>query len=260
MNLLGTVQTEFLKLKRTPITWVLGVVYCLAPLMLGLMMEVLKNPALARRLGLITAKAELTIGAVDWPTYLTFTSFFFAGGVFILAIAAAYVFGREYAEGTAKNLLCLPVHRATIVGAKLVVSTVWFAAIALVVYGEALLVGYAIGLPGFSNQLLFATTRVIAKTVLFVVLASTVNAWITVVSRGYLAPVGLSVLLFLVGDLFSHTGWGQWVPWSIILMNAQTAQAGVPALGNGSTIVMCAVFLAGFYATYLTLDRVDNTQ
>ncbi len=46
MMYLKALRTEFLKLRRTRITWVLGLVYAIAPLMMGLMMVVLKNPEL----------------------------------------------------------------------------------------------------------------------------------------------------------------------------------------------------------------------
>ena len=93
MSYLAALSTEFLKLRRTRIPWVLGLIYGIAPLMLGLMMLVLKDPELGRRMGLITAKAEMTIGAADWPTYLTIVGFLFFGGIIVQAVAQAFVFG-----------------------------------------------------------------------------------------------------------------------------------------------------------------------
>ncbi len=251
---------ELQKLKRSTITWALGAVYCLAPLMMGLMMSVLKNPELGRRMGLLTTKAQLTIGSADWSTYLMMTSYLFAGGMIVLAIADAFLFGREYVEGTAKNMLTLPIGRGTIVAAKLAVSAVWYLCMAVVVYAEALLVGLLVGLPGFSAQLLFSDTVQMAKVVLMVFLASSVSGWIAVLSRGYLAPVGFGILLLLIGDLFAHTGWGVWVPWSIILLSAQAGQPEAAIPGVASLVVMLVLFFAAGLATYLTMDRSDNSQ
>jgi ABC-2 type transport system permease protein len=260
MTFLRLLSTEFLKLKRTRIPWVSTLVYCLAPLMMSLMMVVLKNPELGRRLGLIALKAQLTIGAVDWPTYLQLTGFLFAGGILVLGVVQAFVFGREYAEGTAKNLLTLPVGRAAIVAAKLVVSAVWFLGMAVLLYAETLALGLLIDLSGFSTALLAATLRRAVRLVLEVLLLSSVPAWIAVAARGYLAPLGFSILLLMVGDLFAHTGWGPWVPWSIPLLSAGAGGADAPVPGMGSLLVLIGVFAAGFAATYLHLDRVDNTQ
>jgi len=250
---------ELLKLKRARITWIVTAVYAFAPLMLGLMMTVLMRPALGRRMGLLTAKAELTIGAANWPTYLTLTAALFAGGLIVLAVVEAFVFGREYAEGTAKNLLTLPVDRATLVAAKFAVSAVWFVAMAAVVYAVALAVGFAIGLPGFQGALLVGSVRTVATLVLQVLLAGAAGAWLAIVGRGYLAPIGVTVLLLLIGDLFSHTGWGPWVPWSIVLLSAGTAPGSAP-VGAGSIAILVIFFLAVAIASYLAMDRSDNLQ
>ena len=72
-------------------------------------------------MGLIGAKAQLTAG---WPIgrpSLTFLSMGIAGGGAILfALITAWVFGREFSDHTAKELLALPTPRWVIVGAKFV--------------------------------------------------------------------------------------------------------------------------------------------
>src|SRR5674476_238014 len=75
------------------------------------------------------------------------------GGMLMLAFIVAFVFGREYADGTAKNLLALPVGRMWFVLAKLVVAAVWWFALVVVVLVEALAIGRVVGLPGFSPGL-----------------------------------------------------------------------------------------------------------
>jgi ABC-2 type transport system permease protein len=260
MSYLRVVSTEFLKLRRTRITWVLGLLYAIGPLMLGLMMVVLNNPELGQRLGLVTAKAQLTIGSADWPTYLMIVGFLFVGGMIVMGIEQAFVFGREYAEGTAKNMLTLPLGRGVFVAAKLTVTAVWFIIMAALVYGEAIVIGLLIGLPGFQADMLAANAVQAARLCLQVLLLSSVPAWIAVATRGYLAPLGLSILFLLVGDLFAHTGWGPWFPWAIPLMSAGAAGPDAPVPGAGSLLVLVLTFTAGAVAAWATMDRVDNTQ
>lgn len=260
MNFPRVLSTEFLKLKRTRVPWVLSAVYCLAPLMISLMMLVLKNPRLGRRLGLVAAKAQLTAGAADWPTYLQLSGFLFVGGVLVMGVMQAFLFGREYAEGTAKNLLTLPLGRTSIVAAKLLVSAVWFSVLAALLCAEVLALGFLLDLPGFSAPLLAAGLLRALRLAAQVLLLSTVPAWMAVAGRGYLAPLGFSILLLLLGDLFAHTGWGPWIPWSILFLSAGAGGAEAPLPGTGSLLVLIGVFAAGFAATYLHLDRVDNTQ
>ena len=257
--LLQAIYCELLKLKRARITWIVAAVYLFAPLMLGLMMVVLMHPDVGRSMGLLTAKAQLTIGVANWTTYLTTIAALIAGGLIVLAVVEAFVFGREYAEATAKNLLTLPVGRATLVAAKLAVSAVWFVAMAAVVYAVALAIGFAIGLPGYQGALLASSAGTVAMLVLQVLLAGAAGAWLAVVGRGYLAPIGVTVLLLLIGNLFAHTGWGPWIPWSIVLMTAGTVPGGAP-IGAASMAILVIFFVVAAFATYLAMDRSDNTQ
>ena len=88
----------------------------------GLFMVILKDPAWARRHGLIATKAQLAAGTADWPTYWALLAQAVAvGGVVLFGLVAIWVFGREYSDRTATDLLALPTARSTIVGAKFVV-------------------------------------------------------------------------------------------------------------------------------------------
>ncbi|MCB0164446.1 MAG: bacitracin ABC transporter permease, partial [Anaerolineae bacterium] len=71
-NLVPAVWVELLKVRRSrmPLFTLLG--FALAPLAGGFFMIVLKDPDLARRVGIISAKAQIVAGAADWPTYLGF--------------------------------------------------------------------------------------------------------------------------------------------------------------------------------------------
>ncbi len=91
-----------------------------------------------------------------------------------------------------------------------------------------------------------------ARLCLQVLLLSSVPAWIAVATRGYLAPLGLSILFLLVGDVFAHTGWGLWVPWAIPLMSAGAAGPDAPVPGVGSLLVLVLTFVAGAVATWAT--------
>ncbi len=56
----------------------------------------------------------------------------------LLPFIVAYLFGREYDDATAKNMLALPVARHWFVVAKLVVAAVWWFVLVVVVLAEAL--------------------------------------------------------------------------------------------------------------------------
>ena len=142
--------TEALKARRSRVAALTALGFSLAPLMGGVFMFILKDPARAESMGVVRAKAQLVAGAADWPTYFGLLAQATAvGGLLVFGVATAWVFGREFADRTAKELLALPTARATIVGAKFVVLLLWFAALTAVVLALGLVVGAVVGMPGW---------------------------------------------------------------------------------------------------------------
>lgn len=260
MRFSAVLVSEFLKLRRTKVLPVLAALYMIGPAMLCLMMAALRDPELGSRLGLLTTKAELTIGSVDWTTYLTFLGFFFMGGIVIIGIAQAYMFGREYVEGTAKNLLTLPTHRMQFIIAKLIVTGSWFVTLGILLVVESLLLGAAIDLGPIDRVLLTRALGRIALMTFQVLCVSSIPAWIAIATRGFIAPLGLSVLFLLLADLFSHTVFGPWIPWSIIMLSTGAVLPGEPIPGIASQLVLIVTLIAGAMAAWVTLERKDNTQ
>jgi hypothetical protein len=261
MIFLKSLATEFLKLRRTKITWIICLAFCFAPLSVGFFMLILMHPALAKDMGLLTAKAQLTIPAADWTTYLKFTALILGAGSFVLGIMEAYVFGREYMQGTAKNMLTLPIGRSAFTAAKLVVAAVWYLAVIAFVYAVTLVCGTVIGLPGWSPSLLPDNIGLVLMLTAQNLCLGSLPAWMAVLGRGILAPIGFTLFTSLgLGQLMSHTGWGVWCPWSIPLLAANAGGSDAPVPGAGSWIVLILTFAVGAIAAYLTLDRADNTQ
>ena len=57
-----------------------------------------------------TARQKSWRGATDWPAFLPFIVEMGAiGGLIMISVIVAFVFGREYTEGMAKNMLALPI-------------------------------------------------------------------------------------------------------------------------------------------------------
>jgi len=64
----------------------------------------------------------------------------------------AWVFGRELSDGTVRYLLALPTSRGAIVAAKLVVVSVWCAALTALITVLGLAVGAVLSLPEWSAE------------------------------------------------------------------------------------------------------------
>src|SRR5512134_4181380 len=107
---------ETLKMRRSKVPLFTAIGFSIAPLVAGLFMIILKDPEAARSMGLISAKAQLTAGVADWPTFFSILSQAVAvGGAILFAIVTAWVCGREFSDHTAKELLALPTPREAIV-------------------------------------------------------------------------------------------------------------------------------------------------
>jgi ABC-2 type transport system permease protein len=87
----------------------------LIPFVGGFFMLILKDPEMAQRMGFISTKAQIA-GTADWPSYLGLLAQAVAiGGLIIFGFVSSWVFGREYADRTIKDLLALPISRTSIV-------------------------------------------------------------------------------------------------------------------------------------------------
>jgi ABC-2 type transport system permease protein len=253
--------TEFAKLRRCKVTWATLAGLSMGPLGIALFMWIVREPGRAAQLGLLGTKAQLSGIEATWPSFAyMLTMIVGVGGMLLLAFVVAYVFGREYAEGTAKNLLALPVARHWFVVAKLVVAAVWWLVLVLAVLAEAFAIGLALGLPGFSAGVAASAVgnALLAAAISFLLVPMV--AWITLLGRGYMPPLAFAIATLALGDVFTHTGWAAWFPWSIV--PGLIGMVGKPsgALPVGSYVVIAATFAIGVAGTIAQLRMADNSQ
>jgi ABC-type transport system involved in multi-copper enzyme maturation permease subunit len=262
MKFTDIVWTEFAKLRRCAIVWITFIAYALMVAVAGLFMWMLANPEAAKGLGLLSQKANLAVGgqAADWPSFLGFVlEMSGLGGLIFLSMIMAFVFGREYAEGTAKNMLALPAPRAAFVAAKLFVAATWFAALTACAILMSLAMGAWIGLPGFSRALFLGAARKIVVASLMDFCLGPLIAWIAVRSRGYFAPLGASIATLLLATAVGATEWGRWCPWSIVLWYTGAGGQGRD-VGPGSYAVLAAFLALGVFFAVFREARADNAQ
>jgi ABC-type transport system involved in multi-copper enzyme maturation permease subunit len=257
----AALATEFLKLRRCKVTWGTLAGLSMGPLGLALFMWILRAPDRASKLGLLGAKANLSGLSATWPAFASALVLVVGlGGMLVLSFIVAYIFGREYAEETAKNLLALPVARHWIVLAKFVVAAVWWVVLVVAVLAEGLVVGLAIGLPGFSAGVLASMlgNGLLAAGIAFLLVP--VVGWITTLGRGYIPPLAFAFAALALGNIFGKTGWAEWFPWSIIPLLIGAVGQPASGLPAGSYVVLAATFVAGVAATIAQVRWADNAQ
>jgi ABC-2 type transport system permease protein len=255
-NLRQAVYVETLKARRSRVSLFTALGIALLPLAGGFFMFVLKDPELARRVGLISAKANLLVATADWPSYLGFLAQALAGGGIVLfGLVAGWVFGREYSDRTAKDLLALPTSRSVIVLSKFVVVAAWCAALTVVVCLVGLGIGAAIGFPDVSTQVVLRGFGVLALIACMVIALVTPIAFFASAGHGYLAPMGVVFLIMLLAQVIAAAGWGEYFPWSIPGMYSQGEE-----LGPASYAIVVVTCLAGIAGTLVWWERADQSR
>ncbi len=215
-NLRQAIWVEWLKARRSRVPLLTALGFLLAPLAGGFFMLVLKDPEMARQLGMISAKAQLSGGSADWPTYLNLLAQATAvGGILLFGLVGSWIFGREFSDRTAKDLIALPTSRSSIVFAKFCVAAIWTAGLTVMIVLVGLLIGAALDLPLGSNAVFAQGAITIAITAVLTIALITPIAFFASAGHGYLPAIGVSMLVLVLAQVIAVAGWGEFFPWSI---------------------------------------------
>jgi ABC-2 type transport system permease protein len=259
--LIQTIWVELLKARRSNLPLLTGLAFSLAPFAGGFFMIVMKDPELARRLGIISAKAQLVMRSADWNTYLGFLAQATAiGGLLLFSFITSWVFGREYSDHTIKDLLALPTSRSSIVLSKFIVVMLWSAVLTIVIYLVGLGVGIAIGLPPASAEIFWQGATTIAVAAALTITLVTPIAFFASAGHGYMTPMGVTMLTIILAQIVAATGWGEYFPWSVPALSTGMAGPQYANLGMISYGIVMLASLTGAAATFLWWERADQTQ
>jgi ABC-2 type transport system permease protein len=255
----AALAAEAVKARRAPVLWLAAAGFSIVPLVGGLFMLILADPERARRMGLLGQKARLTAGTAEWSSLLDLMSQAVAvGGMLLFALVTAWVFGREFSDRTVRTLLAVPTRRVAILAAKGAVVAAWCTAMTGWVVALTLAVGFALGLPGWSPELAGdAIARVLAVAGLTIAL-QTVTAWAASAGRGFLAPIGLTLLALALANVLAVLGWGALFPWAVpsVLSGAGGEAAG--GVGPAGIALVAATSTAGAVGTARWWVRTDH--
>lgn len=259
-GLSAVIGTELTKTRHSRVPWGVAAGFTMVSLVLGLFMVILKNPEAARSLGLLGTKAQLTAGTADWPTFLsTLGQAVTAGGAILFAFLTAWVFGREFADRTVRELLAVPTRRRMIVLGKTIVVFAWAVGIATWVIVLGLAIGALVGLPGWSAADAVNAVAGMALGALLTIALQTVTAFVAGVGRGYIAPLAWAVAMIAVSQVLAVLGWGNWFPWAVPAILAGAGGNTVEPVSPAAVILVLAVAAVGLAATITWWERADQT-
>lgn len=259
-GLTASVWAEALKARRSLLPGLTALGFSLAPLVGGLFLLIRRDPAWARRFGLLTTKAELQGGTADWPAAFDLLAQTVAvGGLIVFGLVVIWLFGREYGDGTVTDLLALPTPRWATVTAKFAIAAAWSALLTAWVVALGLAVGAAIGLPGWSGPLLLASAgRLVVVAGLTLALVAPL-AWVASAGRGYLPAVGAVFLVVVLAQVVAALGWGASFPWWVPALASGVAGPDVRDVGVGSYVGVVLTGVVGVASTLAWWQYADQT-
>jgi ABC-2 type transport system permease protein len=260
-NLISALWSETLKARRSKVPLLAAIGFTLAPLMDGLFMFIMKDPERARDMGLLSVKAQLAMTTAEWSTFFSvLTQAIAIGGGIVFSIVTAWMFGREFSDHTAKDLMALPTSRESIVTAKLIIIAVWVFSVTLWIYLFGLFIGYLLDIPGWTVQLALQSLSDLLVTAGMTLLLMTPVAFIASMGRGYLPPLGWAVLTIFFSQIIAATGWGDWFPWSVPALFSGVIGPRAEQLGIHSYVILSLAGILGLVATYWWWLNADQTK
>lgn len=260
-SLLAAFWAEGLKARRSRVIAGTAAAFLLLPVVDGFFMLILKDPERARALGLITVKAQLIAGAADWPTFFQFllqgTA---AAGAMLFAFITTWVFGREFSDHTAKELLAIPTRRVTIVGAKFLLTALWAMSLTLAMFLLGLGIGKAVDIPGWSSGLARTSFAGLLLTAVLTYLLMPLVALFASMGRGYLVPLGWALGSLVLANISAILGWGDYFPWAVPALASGALGPPAEQIGLHSYVSVLLAFAVGTLGTFAWWRSADQSR
>ena len=253
---------EILKNRHSQIIWITFLAFSLAPLFGGTFMLLMKGNGYEGLSGAFKSKAVLLSFEANWDSFLGLLSQAVGvGGVLIFGFVASWLFGREYSDGTAKDLLSLPISRIKILNAKFVYYVGWCFALVISNLLLGLFIGFVLGLPGWSNEMFAANLQVYFVTTILIILLNTPIAFFAIVGKGYLTPLGIVAILLVLAQIFGAMGVGNYFPWAVPGLYSGSGGADMKSdLNLFSYLILILTSFAGYLATIFWWKYADQKK
>lgn len=229
MNILSVLHCEIRKIIRSNVFWIMFLVLGFGPIMMGV--------------GNVLSSAA---GAVSWEQYLTGLLDTLAPlGLIGYTFVAAWVFGREFADRTIKDLLAKPVSRAKIVLSKFLVILAWCLLLSVYMFAVGFAVGAIMGVQGGSASFISGLFFKFLITSLMYILVTAPTILLANVTKGYLAPLGLILIIVILSNVLASFGFAPYFPWTIPSVFQSTG-----SLQLSSILILAYTGIVGIAGTF----------
>jgi ABC-2 type transport system permease protein len=258
---ISALKAEFIKTKHAKIFLISFITFALVPVMGGFFMLVLQNPETAEKASLLNAKMEAMNVTADWDAqFMIVTQGIGIGGIMVFGFIISWIFGREYSDGTVKDLLALPVSRIKILNAKFIMYFFWSFALAFSNLLFGILLGIVLRLPGFESHIFLMHLQEYGITSLLTVLLGTPIAFFAMWGKGYLAPLGCVALVLVFSQIIAAVGYGHYFPWAVPALYSGAGGEYKAQLNGISYLMVLLTAVAGYYAATVYWKYADQTK
>lgn len=178
----------------------------------------------------------------------------------MFGLVVIWLFGREFSDRTAKDLLALPTSRGAIVTAKLLVALGWACLLTAQVVVISLLFGTMLRLPGWTTGTALHGFGTVFGTALLTITLATTYGLVASVGRGYLAAVGAMFVSLFAAQVIAALGFGAWFPWSVpsLLSGVAGPQQTSPSAWSIAGVILLG--LTASVATVLWWEHADHNR
>ncbi len=255
------IQAEFIKIKHSKIIWATFIAFGIAPIMGAVFTLILQDSEAMEKASGLAAKAKAMNFVANWKSYIDIlTQAVGVGGVLVFGFVASWIFGREYSDGTAKDLLSLPTSRTKILNAKFLLYGFWCLMLVL----SNLLVGFLLGtifqLPLTGTAFLAQSLTDYFITTILTIIVGAPIAFFALYGKGYLAPLGFVALTLVFSQVVAATGYGTYFPWSVPGLLSGAGGEYKNLLDSFSYTILILTGIAGYFATTIYWKLADQTK
>lgn len=177
-------------------------------------------------------------------------------GTLLYGVITAYLFNREYAEDTLKNLLTIPVSRISLIVSKLLLLFLWIIALTFLAWTLTFLLGLIGPYEGLHAGVLTQSLRkfMIGGCLLF--LLSTPTLFITLLFKNYVPTIIFTAIVTMINVALANREYKALFPWSAVHVIAD--QVYIPSYPlYYSYLSIGLTFIAGLTASLIYFVKED---
>lgn len=260
-GLLSSLGVECLKIGKSKVFPITIVIFSFVGVMMGVMVLVARHPGISGRSAMVGAKASL-VGNADWPSYYSLLiQIVLSLGAMGFGFVTSWVFGREFVDRTVKDLLALPVARSAIVLSKFAAITAWCSILIMVLWFFGFVAGLCAGIPNWSAAGMRDNFRMYCISAVLTMLLSTPVAFFANLGRGYLLPIGFTVVTLIMTNLVAvgAPGLAPYFPWAFPALASGVVGDAIPHLNGWSYMLTITTIASGYFLTIMWWRFADQT-